>query len=732
MAVLPACAPPRHETSRAPAPPATRTVDVVDTIHGETFADPYRWLEDQGAPETRRWIDAQNAYGEQVLGRPPLRAALETRLRALMDRPDIGTPQAGGDFEYFTLRRAGEELPVLYRRAVTRPARGAAGAPGSVTPPRAPVDPAGTYEVVVDPTPMSADGTTRVELVAVEPQGRFLVYGVRDGGQDEFAMRIRDLASGRDLDDGFPPALYSSIVVLEDGSGFYYSRRSRQTGARIHVHRWNTDPAQDPMLFGAGYGPTAFVTVQQGAHGRALAFVVQHGWARSEVFVQRVDGTSAVGARPVVRVTPDGAPARFYPRFVGDELWMRTDLDASNNRLVAVDLAHPTPDRWRTIVPEGDDVLEEFAVVDDRIYATYLHDASARIAVFEKDGTKVGSLEVPEFHNATIRGGGGSATLTLESFAVPETRWRLSLAPARSAPGTPIETAPRTLEEATGVPWDGSAVVVHQEWAVSKDGTKVPLFVVHRRDVKATGDRPTLLTGYGGFYAASRPSFSPAAAAWVEMGGVFALANMRGGSEFGEAWHRAGMLTGKPRVFDDFIAAAEWLVANKYTNPNRLAITGVSNGGLLVGAALTKRPDLFRAVMCGFPDVDILRFNAYTTVNNMPALLEYGDAAIREQFDVIKEYSPYQRVQPKTAYPAVMVMSGDLDTRVPPLAARKFTARLQAASSSGRPIILRYHPKAGHANNRGLPFSRRVEDAAAELTFLATQVEWAAAPAGPK
>jgi prolyl oligopeptidase len=254
--------------------------------------------------------------------------------------------------------------------------------------------------------------------------------------------------------------------------------------------------------------------------------------------------------------------------------------------------------------------------------------------------------------------------------------------------------------------------------ATSADGTKVPVWVVHKRDLPRGTPAPTLLFGYGGFYAAQKPSFTPLAAAWVQAGGVYAMAVLRGGSEFGEAWHEAGMLRNKPRVFDDVIGAAEWLVAERYATPATLGIMGTSNGGLLVGAALTRRPDLFRAVLCGFPDVDILRFNQFTSVNNMPALLEYGDAAIRAEFDVIKTYSPYQAVRSGTAYPAVLVASGDLDTRVPPLAARKFTARLQAATTSGRPILLRYHPKGGHAANYGMPFGLRVEQTAMDLAFM--------------
>jgi prolyl oligopeptidase len=673
-------------------PPATRVENVTDTIHGMAFVDPYRWLEDQDGADTRRWLAAQETYSEQVLGRSEVRAGFEERLRQLMDRDDIGRPQKGGEFEYFTLRRKGQEQAVICRRPVALS--------------KEKIDPSAPRDVVIDPHPMSPGHTTTVDLLAVEHDGKRFAYGVRDGGQDEREIRIRDLATGSDLPDRLPNALYDSVSFRRDGTGFYYGRRSRQTGARIYFHKWATAVEQDAVIFGEGRAPTAFVTMTQAAEGRWFVFTVQHGWARTEVFVQ-----DAGNAGPIVQVVTD-ADARFYPRFVDGELWMRTDLDASNNRLVAVDPANPSRERWRTVIAERDNVMDDFAVIGGKIYVTYLRDASTRILVFNKDGSSAGEVEVPPFSTASIRADGEKqALLTIQSFTSPETTWRVDLA-----------TGARTLDDPPRVSWDASAFEVEQVRATSKDGTAVPVFVVRRTDMPRDGTVPVYLTGYGGFYAASTPRFNPVAAAWLESGGAYALAILRGGSEYGERWHRAGMLLNKPRVFEDFIAAGEWLVANRYTTPARLAIAGVSNGGLLVGAALTIRPDLFRAVLCGFPDVDILRFNQYTRVNNMPALLEYGDATMREQFDVIRQYSPYQQVRAGVAYPAVMVTSGDLDTRVPPLAARKLAARLQAATSSGRPVILRYHPKAGHATGRGLPLSRRVEDAAAELTFLRAQI----------
>ena len=556
----------------------------------------------------------------------------------------------------------GEELPAIYRRPAS--------------PERAAIDPAVHYDVVVDPAPLSADGTTRVELTAVDRQGRYLVYAVRDGGQDEHALRIRDLTTNQDLPDHFPAGLYSSVVLTAEGDGFYYSIRSRQTGAPIRKHVWKADTAADALVFGDGYGPTAFVSVLPSDDGAWLVFTVQHGWATTDVFAL---DRRAKGAMPFA--VAQGLDARFYPRFVNGELWMRTDLDAPKNRVVAVNLRQPAQARWRVVLAEQPDVLEDAVVIGDQIYGHYLHDAASRIVRFDIRGTGATDVDLPPMHAASIRGDGpGHAVLTTESFAVPEASWRVDLA-----------TGARTIDRGPEIPWEGGDVDVRYGAAMSKDGTRVPVFVVHKKGLARTGATPTLLFGYGGFYAGQRPSFSPMAAAWVEAGGVTPGDPARG-KRVGETWHRAGMLTNKPRVFEDFLAAGERLIEERYASRATLGIMGASNGGLLVGAALDQRPELSRAVLCAFPDVDILRFNQFTTNNNMSALLEYGDAAIMDQFDVIKRYSPDQQLRAGTAYPAVMVSSGDLDTRVPPLAARKFTARLQASSTSGRPVILRYHP----------------------------------------
>ena len=687
LALTAACSP-------YPPPPDTARDPVVDTLHGIAITDDYRWLEDQDSPGTRAWIAEQNAYAERIVGDTPLRRDLEARLRELMNVPGPLFPRRAGDFEYFTMRTPDREVAAIYRR------------PAPEEPQRDPVDPGGDFEMVIDPLDIHPDGTTSVSVRDFSPDGDLLMYAIRDGGQDEVQIRIRDLASGEDLPDRLPNFLYGSTFFDPDGTGFYYTWRSREVGPRVRHHTLGTDLADDTELFGEGHGPETFINVSQGAGGRYMVYNVRHGWARGDVYLHDLEA----GTDPLP-ISVD-APARFQTRFMDDEIYLFTNLDAPKNRVVAVDLRDPDPDpaNWREVIAETDDLLTGYQVIDGAIYADYLHNVSSRIVRYDLDGTVTGGIPVPEHHVATLRPwGDGAGLLTLQSLVTPSHIVRVDLETMETEPWLP-----------SAVPFDAAGYEVRQVWYTSADGTEAPMYLAHRRGLEPDGDTPTLLYGYGGFNSSNLPRFNNSAAAWMEKGGVYALATLRGGGEFGEEWHRAGMLENKPNVFADFIAAAEWLIANGYTNPDRLAIRGVSNGGLLVGASLTKRPDLFRAVFCGLPDLDMVRFYQFTDSNNMPALLEYGNAAVEEEFEVLRTFSPYQNVRDGVDYPAVMLTQGDLDTRVPPLQARKMAARLQAATSSGLPVILDYDPRTGHAGGR--TFSRNVRNSAMELAFLLGQL----------
>ena len=678
--------------SRPPSPPETKRVEVKETLHGVELTDSYRWLEDQAAPETRQWIDFQNAYAQTIVGESERRARLRSRLAGLLRQPEIGFPCKGGDFEYFTLRRASDEAPIIFRRPAP---------PEGEVPP---IDPNAAYELVLDPHSMSPDRTTRVDILSLSSDGNYLLYSVRDGGEDEIEVRLRDLETGSDRPDLLPRALYASVFFAKSGEGFYYTHRSRKVGPRVRFHRRATPVEKDEEIFGEGISPTSFLETQELSDGSALVFAVNHGWARSDLYYRELGKE----ATPI----SIGEDARFYPQVHEDRLYVRTNLDAPKNRIVRIDPKHPARDRWQEIVPESEDVLASFAILEGKIYASYLEHGTTRLRIHDLEGAPAGEIPVPDHHTAELRGAGpGRAFLTLTSFTLPPSTYVLDL-----------KTGERTPWDERAWDIDPESVVVQQLRYSSKDGTEIPIYLFYRRGIEADGTNPTLLFGYGGFNAAQTPRFDPMAAAWVEEGGLYAMANLRGGSEYGEAWHHEGMLSNKQNVVDDFIAAAEFLIANDYTRPERLAIRGVSNGGLLVASAFTQRPDLFRAVVCGFPDLDMVRFYRFTETNNLPALLEYGDASKPEEFEFLRKFSPYQAVRDGTAYPAVMLTSGDKDTRVSPLQARKMAARLQAATSSGRPVLLRYHPKAGHAASYGMPISRTIEDMAMELAFLLGEI----------
>jgi prolyl oligopeptidase len=663
---------------------------VVDTMHGAAIPDPYRWLEARNSPETRAWLAEQRTYAESIIRRTAGRTYLENRLRSLMDHDEVGAPQRAGEYEYFMMRRAGEEIAGIYRRPAPKP--------GDAQP----IDPQGEYETVIDPRPWTSDQTRSVGIAALSPDGALMAYTVREGGADEVEVRIRDLARGTDLADRFPPAVYGSMWFGDDGASVSYTHWSSSIGPRFMVHKLGADVATDSVVFGPT-GPHTFLSVSRAEAGRYLIYTVNHGWVRSEILVQ--DTRRGGATRAIVH----GLDARFEARYLGGELYLRTNYQADKYRVVAVRLDQPERSRWREVIPEGEHLLEDFALIGDKFYVTYLENFSNRIRILEKDGSPAGEIAIPDFHAASIRGGRpGEAFLTLTSFTTPTTVYRLDLA-----------TGGRTVWTPPPVVWDTSGLVVRAVWYTSRDGTRGPLLVMHRGDVALDGRPFALLTAYGGFGVARKPRFEPATAAWVELGGVFALATVRGGGELGERWHRGGILQNKQNGFDDFIAAAEWLIANKHTSAARLVSYGVGNGGLLVGAALTQRPDLFQAVVCGVPDLDILRAYTLRSSTNVPAVLEYGDPRNPSHFETIRRYSPYQNVKANTAYPAVMFFTGDLDTRIPPFAARKMTARLQAATTSGRPVVLWYNPRMGHG---GRPMSRLVLDGAAQLAFALDQV----------
>jgi len=668
--------------AQAPKAPPTRQDNVREVIHGVEIIDPYRWLEDQESPETRQWIDAQNRYTHSLLDGLPSRPLIQKRLTDLMRIDTVGAPFERGGRYFLFKKRAEDDLSILYVR------RGLYG----------------QDEPLIDPHTLSPDHTTNIGLDDVSGDGRLMVYSIRRGGEDETELRVMDVDSRKDLHDRLPRALYRGVSFKKDGSGFYYNLQRRDVGTRIFYHAIGSDPSKDVEVFGKGYGPDKWVDASVSEDGRYLLFSVQHGWARNEVYVQEMAGG------PIKTIVND-IDAHFYAWFAGDQLVMQTDWQAPKNRILVVDLKDPSRDKWREIVPAGPDAIEGYSLVGGKLFLRYLHNVSSLIKIFSIDGKPLGEVPLPGLGSAgglLGRWNNGEAFFGFRSYVLPQAIYRYD-----------VSTGKTELWAQPKVPFKSGDFEVNQVWCSSKDGTKVPMFLVHKKGLKPNGKLPTLLYGYGGFNVSLTPRFSSPAAMWVEQGGLYAVANLRGGGEFGEEWHRAGMLDKKQNVFDDFIAAAEWLIKNNYTNPSRLAIQGGSNGGLLVGAALTQRPELYQAVLCEFPDLDMIGYYRFKN-NNPPALLEYGNASDPAQFKFLHAYSPYQKVKPGTKYPAVLLTTGDADTRVPPLQARKMAARLQAATTSGRPVLLLYDTKAGHAGGR--PLSKIIEDLSLEMAFLFWQL----------
>jgi prolyl oligopeptidase len=667
--------------SKEHRPPPSRRAAVTDTLHGVDIVDHYRWLEDQQSPETRAWVDAQNTFTHAVLDPLPVVPEIQKRLTALLRVDDQSLPaeRAG---RYFSFRKkADQDLQILCMRQG--------------------VD--GEDHVLIDPHSLSADHTTSISLSGISHDGKLLAYGIRQGGLDEIEIRVREVESGIDRPDVLPAGLYRSLAFTHDSQGFYYGLHDRRKGVRIYYHKLGDDRANDQEVFGEGYGPDKWISVEVSGNGRYVLYAVRHGWGRSELYVQ--DLKSKAPLRTLVK----DVDAAFTAEFADDILLAQTDWEAPKRRILAIDLSKPAAD-WEQLIAEAADSIEDFSAVGGKILVRYLHDVSSQIKVFSATGKPLGDVPVPQAATANSPRGrwdSAEAFYEFESYTQPPVIYRLDTASMQVS-----------LWKSSPVPFDPAPFETKQVWFASKDGTKVPMFLIHRAGLALDGGNPALLYGYGGFNVSLLPRFRSSFAVWIERGGVLAVPNLRGGGEFGEAWHRAGMLQNKQNVFDDFIAAAEWLIANRYTQPSRLAIQGGSNGGLLVGAALTQRPELYQAVLCTFPDLDMVRYDQFEN-NNKPALLEYGNAADPAQFQFLYAYSPYQRVKEGTNYPAVLLTSGDADTRVPPLQARKMAAALQHATASPRPVLLLYDTKAGHSG--GKPLSKLVEDQSLEIAFLMSQ-----------
>jgi prolyl oligopeptidase len=662
----------------------------VDDLHGARIADPYRWLEDDSSQRVREWTDRQNARTRAVIDALPERDVFARRLRELLAVGLLSTPRPIAGHIFHTRREGEQKQAVLYVRA----------SPGA--PDRA----------LVDPNALDGAGLITLDWYYPSPDARYVAYGLSRGGDELSTLHVLETATGKDLPDRIPYTQRSTVAWVDDG--FYYTVHPAPGSVppgdenyhrRVRYHRLGDDPARDDLVFGADRPKEDIPSVATSEDGRWVLFTAFKGWARTDLYLldrrrpERglatvLEGKDAI-AEGVVR---EG------------RLWLRTNLAAPNYRIVSVACEAPDDSRWETVVPEGPDVIQGFDRTRDRLVSLRLVRATSRLATYDLRGGDERQIALPALGSVEFVEGerdGDRVGYVFQSFTQPPIGF---LANART--GRADELVRLRIPDGLDV----ARIAVEQTRYGSRDGTEVTMFLVHRTDVRPTGDVPALLTGYGGFNISRTPLYSPGAAAWVAAGGLFALPNLRGGGEYGEAWHRAGMLANKQNVFDDFLAAAEHLVAAGWTRPKRLAISGGSNGGLLVGAALTQRPDLFAAVVCAVPLLDMLRYQNFRIARFWIA--EYGSAEDPVQAEWLRRYSPYHNVRAGVRYPPVLFTTAEGDSRVDPMHARKMAALLQAQSEDPESIVLlRVDRDAGHGI--GKPLDKQVDDFADHYAFLA-------------
>jgi prolyl oligopeptidase len=673
-------------------PPAAEAIPVTDDYFGTKISDSYRWLEDAKSFQTRTFIDAQNAYTARYLKQARIRPQLVDDLDELEHVSRWSLPIERGGSLFFTKRLVGEEQASIYIR------RGWAAPTGT-----------NQDERLVDPAALSRDTNTSVSIADVSRDGTLVAYGVRQGGADETGIHVLNVKTGKTLEDELPSARYGSVSFTPDGASLYYARRDK-TGTLLYQHVLSTRISKDTLIFGHEFhgeelGPTDLFSAVVSDDGHYLVVEIDRG-----VPARRVDIVFRDLTKPgsPFDILVWGLDSRFSAIYAKDAWIVKTDYHAPNGRIFKADPGI-MPDVWKTIVPEGPDVIEDFSVVGGKLYVKRLKDVKPETAIYTLDGKLAGKVDYDGIGSAS--GVVGHTTdrygfFSFQSFIQPPTLYRLDTL-----------TGKRDLFAQPKIPFDSSQYELKQVFFTSKDGTKVPMFIAGKRGLKQDGTERLLMTGYGGFNMSETPNWNPVYAWWLEQGGWFAVPNLRGGGEYGESWHQQGMFEKKQNVFDDWFAAAEYLITNKYTAPGRFAITGRSNGGLLMGASITQRPELFSAVWCGYPLLDMLRFQKFLVGSWWTA--EYGSAENEKQFAYLLKYSPYHKVKAGTVYPAVMFFTGDSDTRVDPLHARKMTALVQSASSSGRPILLHYSLSGGHS--AGVSVEQQIQDDADQLSFLWTE-----------
>jgi len=674
--------------------PETRKEDLVEELHGEVVPDPYRWMEDLESDELRRWIEAQNNLTFGFLDKSPLRKKIQNRMTELWNYEKYSPPYKKAGRYFFAYNDGLQNQDVLYWMENLEE------------------DP----KVLIDPNTLSEDGTVALSGAAVSNDGRLLAYGIADAGSDWQTWHVRRVDDGQDLDDVIEWVKFSGASWDKDSQGFYYSRYDAPEGAalkqtnyfqKLYYHKLRTAQSEDRLVYERPdqkeWGFNGEVTED----GRYLIIYVWHGTAaENAVFYLDLEDPGA----EVVELLPDFDAEYVVVGNTGTTFYVKTDHHAPQNRLVAIDLTTPDPAAWRELVPEAADKLEFVDFVGDRFVCTYLHHAAHQVRFYRMDGTPDGELVLPGAGMVTGFGGRSDD---------PETFYKFS---SFTTPGTvyhfDVQTREAAVFRSPDLAFDPEGYVTEQVFYQSKDGTRIPLFLSRRKDLVINGETPTYLYGYGGFNIPLPVSFSVPNLVWMEMGGIYAQAHLRGGGEYGRDWHEAGMKQNKQNVFDDFIAAAEYLIDEGYTCPDKLVIGGRSNGGLLVGAVLTQRPDLFGAALPNVGVMDMLRFHKFTI--GWAWVSDYGSPDEPDEFKTIRAYSPYHNIRPGTGYPPTMVLTGDHDDRVFPAHSFKFSAALQAAQAGEAPVLIRIETRAGHG--AGKPTAKLIEEFSDMWTFALANI----------
>lgn len=677
--------------------PKARVSDQIDVFHGIKVADPYRWLEDGDSQETLDWIQAENQLTRAFLDAIPGREDLEARLTDVWNYEKFSSPIRRGDRYYYFKNNGLQNQDVLFQTDCL-------DSPG---------------EPLLDPNSWTKEGTLALRNISFSKNGRYLAYSVSKGGSDWQEWHVLETESGKTLPDHIQWSKFSGASWMPDNSGFFYAAYDPPTKTadeltavnyfqKLYFHKLGDESAEDELIYERpdhqewGFGASV------SEDGNYLTLEVWKG-THPENGLFYKDLRNPAG--DFVELLNEFDASYEFLGSEEDLFWVLTDLDAPKKRIVKIDLKNPAKEHWKEVIPETDDAIQSVSLIGDQWVVTYLKDALSAVTIYDVAGAKKETWELPGI--GTVSGLGGRRSdqesfFTFTSHIVPPTLYRVDW-----------NSGKRTLFKRPEVDFDPERFISRQVFYPSKDGTKIPMTITHRKDLKLTGDLPTYLYGYGGFNISILPGFSASMAVWMEMGGVYAVPNLRGGGEYGEAWHEAGIKTSKQNVFDDFIAAAEWLIAEGYTNSEKIAISGRSNGGLLVGACLTQRPELFGAALPGVGVLDMLRFNKFTIGWAWES--DYGSPEILEEFEALYSYSPYHRVVEGTHYPPTLITTAERDDRVAPAHSFKFAAALQAAHEGESPVLIRIETQAGHG--AGAPTSKRIAESADQLAFLICALE---------